>query len=171
MSGSGRKVLAVGLGIALAYGLLWIAVRTFSVGWPPAREYEEIPRIERIRDWNESARESGFPLTVDGERVRKIGSRSLGGFIDQHTAYKIECTRAVVDELIVLFAMEARSDPGLRSAFADTFPEAVTALERGAPIVTSPHFVHDGRGPDGDHYAALYDDATSALYLWALHNF
>lgn len=172
MSREGRQILGVAFWILLAYGVLWIAVHAFMVGWPPPPDYEDVPRIDQVRAWNESTRETAVPVSVDGKRVRRIGSRVLGGFIDRHLAYKVECESGVADELIGSLALEARSDPGLLAAFVETFPESEAALGRGLPIVASPHFTHVGRGgPDGDHYAAVYDEAKSTLYLWAHHNF
>jgi len=133
--------------------------------------YLPLSKLDRV--WvRTSPSDSPAPLVVDYGRVRMIEERCLDGFIDWHYAYRIECDSTVMDALVSTYQMAPRLDPELRSAFREVFPETVDCLMRSVAVSASPEFSHIGRGgPDGDHFAALYDEKTSRLYLWAHFNF
>lgn len=162
-------VASIGLG---ALVLRWGA-HSFCASLAEASEgYEVVTEVQRISYAIPAAGHEIRRWAVDGKLIRKIEERCLDGFIDWHYAYRIECESSVMAELVSAFGMVPRPDSELRTTFREVFPEVGGVIDQGVAVLASSQFSHIGRGgPDGDHFAALYDETTSRLYLWAHFNF
>jgi hypothetical protein len=161
----------VGAIAAVAFGLRWCAHEFVASIGRPSANYDVVAEAPRVYFAAPILPRGIDRLVVDGSLIRKIEERCLGGFIDWHYAYRVECERAILDALIESHSMTERRSDELCRAFVEIFPELKSVLEPSAPVLVSPQFTHVGRGHDGNHYAGLYDEAKSTLYLWALHNF
>jgi hypothetical protein len=112
----------------------------------------------------------GFEVGRDS--VRAIRRREeLGGFIDRKYFVRIECDRQAFESWLARNGMKAIEDPGTNRHMAWHMVSWWPALLRGPQLFANDGYLAPGRGPDGEYFAAFYDEPSGAIHVWLKDNF
>jgi hypothetical protein len=133
--------------------------------------FSDFAPVDRVSAFGSFHRAPGHDIVRTDPRVSAIEERSLGGFIDQAFAYRIDCDRAVYDDLVREVGMSP-VPPHDRDDALSAFGVVVgrDELVEGEIRIT-PGFDFRERGGDGGALASLYLERERTLYLWFKLNF
>ncbi len=125
-------------------------------------------------DW--PARKDPLPNEIVGvlgtraSRVEALYVYDLGGFLDHDWLWRIEAGPDVMALLVQ--SWDARPTDDVPAGFWRMSPHYWPhTMPVGAKAYRSSRFPDEGRGPDGNHYLVVHDEARREAFVWFKANF
>jgi hypothetical protein len=107
-----------------------------------------------------------------GADTSDIKAACLGRFIDAEYAWRMQMPPNRLEAVALEFQLSDVAAGGVPADFWKAFPFWWRPVRSGTNrYLSTAGFPAPNRGPDGEHYFALYDAPNEMLYVWCKSNF